>query len=296
MGDDNMNPREELKEAMSEFAPDLRLLDCGWVLEGEGDSGAATDEDNQGVDDIVVDWVGVDPSGRLNVLLWLGPGSEELAGGLVGFAMEVLHRAESQFPFVMSHLGNCGIRPEMAPRLVLADSHFSAETLRRLAVLGSERIRLIEVHEVRTDSGVSHHLVSRWPEGEVSESVGRVSFLERLPENLRGLAESVLQRLDHVDERVQYAGMGSDYLEWRLRGHSLCTLQFIDGVLKGGTESEELNELPDGDAVETFVGSVLQRYFEVLEEKPAGSEVGEESIVDKGLSVVLSHEELDAFM
>lgn len=296
MGDDNMNPRDELKEAMSEFAPDLRLLDCGWVLACERDSDSAEEADGQDDDDIVVDWVGVDPSGRLNVLLWLGPDSEESAGGPVELALEVLHRAESQIPFIMSHLGNCGIRPEMAPRLVLAATQFSARTLRRLAVLGQERIRLIEVHEVRTDSGVSHHLVLRWPECETSGSVGPVSFLESLPEHLRGLAESVLQRLDHVDERVQYAGMGSEYLEWRLRDHSLCTLQFIDGALHGGVENKEIIELPDADAAEAFVGSVLQRYFEILEEEPAGSGASGESIVDQGLSVVLSHEELDAFM
>ncbi len=296
MGDDNMNPRDELKEAMAAFAPDLRLLDCGWVLTGDADSEPAADAPDPEADDITVDWVGVDPSGRLNVLLWLGPDDEDLSVGLVELALETLHRVEHQLPFILSHLGNCGIRPEKAPRLVLAATHFSASVLRQLAVLGEERMRLVEVHEVRTDSGVSHHLVLRWPEHEDCVAMGPVSFLECLPEGLQVLADSILQRLDHVDERVQYGGMGSEYLEWCLRDHTLCTLELIEGCLHGAVSGSNGQELPDEEATEAFVGLVLQRYFEILEEEPVGSDSEEASIVDQGLSVVLSHEELDAFM
>ncbi len=296
MGDDNMNPRDELKEAMTEFAPDLRLLDCGWVLESESDPSSVVDAEGSGLDDITVDWVGVDPSGRLNVLLWLGPEGDDASPSLVELALEILHRAEAQLPFILSHLGSCGIRPEKAPRLVLAAAHFSPSVLRQLAVLGENRMRLIEVHEVRTDSGVSHHLVLRWPEQDDSAAIGPVSFLEHLPDHLQALADSVLQRLDHVDERVRYGGMGSEYLEWCLRGHTLCTLQYLDGALLAAVSGQDASELADEANAETFVALVLQRYFEILEEKPGSKDSEDTSIVDQGLNVVLSHEELDAFM
>ncbi|MDF1836972.1 MAG: hypothetical protein P1V35_03810, partial [Planctomycetota bacterium] len=60
-----------------------------------------------------------------------------------------------------------------------------------------------------------------------------------------------------------------------------------------GQESDELTQMGASDA---FIERVLRRYFEILEEAPAGDGGEGESLVDQGLSVVLSSEELDAFM
>ena len=296
MTDGDLDPRAELKEAMGEFAPELRLLDCGWVLEGETQSEAEGGLESTESDDVTVDWVAVDPSGRLNLLLWLGPDGESFAEEPISLALEVLHRAQHQLPFILSHLGNCGIRPELAPRLVLAAPSFPAGTLRKLSVLGEERIRLIEIHEVRTDSGVSHHMISRWPENEESIPVGPEAFMARLPEGSRALAELIMQRLDHVDEHVGYGGMGVEYMEWRLRSQVLCALELRDGQLQASVAGAESAPLSEEDGGESFIESVLQRYFEILEDEPDGA--GEEggSLVDQGMGVVLSHEELDAFL
>ncbi|MFT4647789.1 MAG: hypothetical protein ACI9X4_001003 [Glaciecola sp.] len=291
-----LNPREELGEAMAEFAPDLRLLDRGWLLEGDSEIESDFDSETASADELTVDWVAVDASGRINLLLWMGADGDAIPSDPVELALEVLHRAQNQIPFILAHLGNCGIRPDLAPRLILAAEHFSASIVRKLGVLGEDRMRLVEVHEVRTASGVSHHLVLRWPEKQNSEPVGPLVFMERLPDSLRATAEIVLQRLDHVDERVIYGGMGIEYLEWGLRGHTLCALQYRDGQLLASVSGGESSELTDEPSAEAFIEVVLQRYFEILEEKPVGGDEDGKSLVDQGLGVVLSHEELDAFL
>ncbi len=288
-----MDPRQELREAMEEFAPELRFLDCGWVLEAADSADELSEDPFDPENDITVDWVAVDASGRLNLLLWLGDGGSERTAAL---ALEILHRAQDQSTFILSHLGNCGIHSDLAPRLILAADHFSAATLRQLAVLGEERMRLVEVHEVRTEGGVSHHLVSKWPEHLESQAVGPVVFLENLPEHLRAIGECILQCLDHVDDRVIFGGMGLQFLEWRLRDRALCALEHRDGVLLASVAGEESRDLSQEGAADAFIERVLENYFEILEDAPVGDGDGDASLVDQGLSVVLSSEELDAFM
>jgi hypothetical protein len=294
-GEGELNSRDDLRDALAEFAPELRLLDCGWVLEGNESSDLDL-EDSPLSSDLVVDWVAVDASGRMNLLLCLDPESGLGAGEWVDLALEVLHRAQVQQPFILSHLGNSGIRADLVPRLILATDHFADATLRKLSVLGSERMRLIEIHEVRTDSGVSHHLVSRWPEHTEAVTTGPVDFLERLPEALRPTADRILQCLDHVDERVGFGGVGIEYIEWRLRNQTLCALEHRGGVLHASVAGSTIAGLSDEAGAEHFVELVLQRYFGILEDEPDGAGEEEESLVSQGMNVVLSHEELDAFM
>ncbi|MEZ5973695.1 MAG: hypothetical protein R3E96_02300 [Planctomycetota bacterium] len=155
----------------------------------------------------------VDAKGRLNLVVWLGTDRDALPAEPVDLALELLHRAQEQSPFILRHLEAMGVRCHGDLRLVLISDHFLESTVRKLAVLGPARLRLIEVHEVRSSSGASHHLVHRFPLQE-EQLVGPEEFLDRLPAAPREVAAFVLERLRFIDDRVDLLACNSEALEW----------------------------------------------------------------------------------
>ncbi len=300
----------ELQQALADFAPDLRLLDSSLILgadehpasEPEGDHNFSAAEavenphDQSGLGDLVVDWVAIDSKGRLNLVVWLGSDARSLPGEPVDIALEMLHRVNEQFPYIQRHLGSEGIRREFPPRLILIATHFLDVTVRKLSVLGGERVRLLEVHEVRSQSGSSHHLVARWPLAEDSEVVGPDEFLDHLHSDLRPLAESLIQRLEHVDERVMMIGSGDSALEWNLLNQPLCWLeksaQGLNGRIGGGLAVPLLDE----GSANAFLENVLRHYFVMLEADPEREAEPKTALVDQGMGLVLSSDEMDAFL
>ena len=293
-GDADGDFAEELQAALEEFAPELRLLDRGLVL-GAGEGEEEGDESPE-MGDLVADWVALDSSGRLNLVVWLGDDRSLLPAEPVDLALEMLHRVVQQLPFIQRHLGSEGVRTERPPRLVLIASHFVDGTVRKLAVLGAERVRLLEVHEVRSQSGASHHLVPRWPLVEEVEDVRPDHFLDHLHGDLRPLAACLLQRLEHVDERVSLVGSGESSLEWSLLNEPLCWLEKSSQGLSGRIGGGGVVELTDEPSADAFLEDVLRRYFQMLDVDPERPEGEKTALVDQGMGLVLSSDEMDAFL
>ena len=307
-------PRGELEGALQEFAPELRVVDRGLILRADlrADSALAsglqessqreeTERSEHWIGDLIVDWVCVDPTGRMNLVVWLGSDRAALPAEPTDLALEILHRVREQMPFILRHLGTQGVQARVAPRLVAIATHFTEGTVRKLAVLGDERVRLLEVHGVESESGASYHLVQRWPFEAEQAATSPERFLERLHGDLRTVAQSVLESLQHVDERVVVLGAGQDLLEWNLLNQTLCRIEQDQGELRGRVGGEGLLTPLDEESAQRFLESVLRRYFDVVSHDPEkepldGSLASQgESLVDQGLGVVLSAEEMDAF-
>jgi len=288
----------ELQTALHDLMPDLRLVDRGLVLGAESQEAGSMGEEmpEPSIGDLLVDWVAVDPRGRLNLVVWLGSDRSQLPAEPVDMALEILHRSRRQWPFILRHLGPQGVRAESEPRLILVATHFTEATVRKLAVLGSDRVGLLEVHEIRTDSGASHHLVHRWPLQGEGEPGGPDAFLLHLHQELRPLAQSLLQRLQRVDERLVLLGSGAELLEWSLGNQPVCWLEQGQGGLQGRTGNGAVTSLVDGPTADAFLEDVLRRYFEVVEADEEEDDADKTSLVSQGMGLVLSEDELNAFL
>lgn len=309
--------RGELEGALQEFAPELRVIDRGLILRADlrpaGSDGLthfeASHEDDEDlaersdvwIGDLIVDWVCVDPTGRLNLVVWLGSDREALPAEPTDLALEILHRVREQMPFILRHLGTRGVQARVEPRLVAVATHFLDGTVRKLAVLGAERVRLLEVHGVESESGASYHLTARWPLDTEESTPSPERFLESLHGELRHVAETLLEGLQHVDERVVVLGSGRELLEWTLLNQTLCRLEQNQKGLLGRVGGDGDETSLDHESAQRFLEAVLRRYFEVVSADPEKEWGGEEtrtssdSLVDQGLGVVLSAEEMDAF-
>ncbi|MEZ6019614.1 MAG: hypothetical protein R3F17_05775 [Planctomycetota bacterium] len=283
--------------ALRSFAPELRIVDRGLIL-GVGAPLEANEGDAswQALGELTVDYVAVDAKGRLNLVVWLGTDRDALPAEPVDLALELLHRAQEQSPFILRHLEAMGVRCHGDLRLVLISDHFLESTVRKLAVLGPARLRLIEVHEVRSSSGASHHLVHRFPLQE-EQLVGPEEFLDRLPAAPREVAAFVLERLRFIDDRVDLLACNSEALEWTFDNQPLCAIEAAPGALQARVGMGERLALDGMPAAEGFLDQVLQRYFDLrLAEPDEGEPAGPPALVDQGMKVVLSSEEMDAFL
>ncbi len=310
--------RGELEGALQEFAPELRVVDRGlilradlrpegadgysaWEASAEEAPGLPAERSDVWIGDLIVDWVCVDPAGRLNLVVWMGSDRDALPAEPTDVALEILHRVKEQMPFILRHLGTRGVQARVEPRLVAIATHFLDGTVRKLAVLGAERVRLLEVHEVESESGASYHLTARWPMESEVVTPSPERFLESLQGDLRAVAETLLESLEHVDERVVVLGAGRELLEWSLLNETLCRLEQNQGTLQGRVGGEGSWAALDEESAQRFLEAVLRRYFDVVSGDPekdlgvSGAAQPGESLVDQGMGVVLSTEEMDAF-
>lgn len=216
-----------------------------------------------------VDWVGVDSTGRLVlVLLVESDGVDPVIAALDALAFVQRNRG-----VLAGHLQSPRLRPEVSPVVALVAESFSDRMLGRLSGLDAESVRLFEFRTVA--SGRGEHVYLAPIEASPARTAvlaprGSDVFLRALESERRELAEFALKRIARIDDLVTHAA-SEKTITWRWRGELLCSLSSLDDQLDARIE-------PDGKSlrlvavadIEAFVDLALQRYVELLGAPAAG--------------------------
>jgi hypothetical protein len=242
-----------------------------------------------------VDWVGVDSTGRLILVLMVdSDGSEPVLAALDALAFVQKNRG-----VLAGHLQNQRLRPEVSPVVALVAESFSDRMLGRLSGLDSDAVRLFELRTVASARGEHVYLapIEAVPaRAAVIAPRGSDVFLRGLDEARRALAELALKRVGRIDDLVTHSA-SEKTITWRWKGELLCSLSSVDDHLDARLE-------PDGRTVrftstadiEAFVDLALQRYVELLG-AASGPRIAANS--GQGLAVepreLLTPAELEAF-
>lgn len=242
-----------------------------------------------------VDWVGVDPSGRIVFASRCAGDGEEP----VVFAVDVLVFFERNRSAIARHLDARTVRPELDPLIALVAENFTERLLARFAGLGARAPKLFEVRELSSTRGERAYLVP------VPASFGRVelpvqrtpsAFLAELGEGVRPLAELSIQRLSRIDDKLSLV-CGERTLSWRFGDALLCSIAEVGGRLEGQVHggASEPRALALGGDVEDFVDRVLGRYVELLGSEPMTEPSDSPMLVAVDAGMTLTAEEIAAF-
>lgn len=210
-----------------------------------------------------VDWVGVDSTGRLVlVLLVREDGVEPVIAALDALAFVQRNRG-----VLAGHLQNQRLRPDVSPVVALVAESFSDRLLGRLSGLDAEAVRLFELRTVTSARGEHVYLApieARAAREAVTAPRGAEVFLSRLDVERRALAELVLKRIGRIDDLVGYTA-SEKTVTWRWQGELLCSLSSVDDQLDARIEpgggSQPLTSSAD---LEAFVDLALGRYVALL--------------------------------
>ncbi|MCK6445555.1 MAG: hypothetical protein L6Q99_04120 [Planctomycetes bacterium] len=210
-----------------------------------------------------VDWVGVDSTGRLVlVLLVREDGVEPVIAALDALAFVQKNRG-----VLAGHLQNQRLRPDVSPIVALVAESFSDRMLGRLSSLNAEAVRLFELRTVASARGAHVYLApieARPAREAVIAPRGAEVFLSRLDVERRALAELALKRIGRIDDLVGYTA-SEKTVTWRWQGELLCSLSSVDDQLDAriepGGAGERLTSTAD---LEAFVDLALARYVDLL--------------------------------
>ncbi|MCC6409094.1 MAG: hypothetical protein IT453_18180 [Planctomycetes bacterium] len=242
-----------------------------------------------------VDWVGVDSTGRLIMVLMVdSDGTEPVIAALDALAFVQKNRG-----VLAGHLQNQRLRADVSPLVALVAESFSDRMLGRLSGLDSDAVRLFELRTVVSARGEHVYLapIEAAPaRAAVIAPRGTDVFVRGLDDAQRALAELALKRIGRIDDLVSHAA-SEKTITWRWKGELLCSLSAIDEDLEARVEPEGRNlRLTSTADIEAFVDLALQRYVDLL-----GSPGGPSGAVVKVPSLnlepreLLSPAELEAF-
>lgn len=271
--------RAHVAGGLAEFFPGFEVVDRDLDL-GEGR---------------VVEWVGVDSTGRLILVQMVAAdGAEPVISALDALAFVQRNRA-----VLAGHLKSQRLRPDVSPVVALVAESFSERMLGRLSGIDAEALRLFELRTVVSARGEHVYLapVAAAPtRAAVLAPSGRDVFLGGLDEPRRALAELAFKRIGRIDDLVGYTA-SEKTVTWRWQGELLCSLSSVDDRLDGRVE-------PDGRAqrlgaaadLEGFVDLALARYVELLG-MPSGPRGASEPPTERPLGPreLLTPAELEAF-
>lgn len=271
-------PSAQWDAALRDAFPDVEWLDSDLDL-GEGRS---------------VDWVGVDPSGRVVFALNCdGSGDSAVITALDAFVFFERNRA-----IFAQHLRSARVRVSLNPLVALISDSFSEQLLARLSVLEFESLRLLELRQISSARGERAYLVPVTPShGRHTPAVrrGPEAFLATLTEAERPIGELLVRRIGRIDEQLSpSAGDGS--LSWRFGEELVCSLSRVEGVLEGQVAPAGLpHPILEVAQVESFVDEVLGRYVALLGSAPMtpSSDPSMFAAIDAGMT--LTAEEIAAF-
>lgn len=241
-----------------------------------------------------IDWVGLDPTGRV-VLALRCDGSGESA---VILALDALIFFERNRAVLGQHLQSARVRTSLAPIVALISDSFSEQLLARLCGLGAGGLRLLELRQLSSSRGERAYLVPVTPSfgrNAPPAARGPEAFVATLSESQRPVAELLVKRIGRIDERLS-ATAGDQSLSWRLGEEPLCSISQIEGVIEGQIAPVgEPRELVDAAHVEVFVDHVLGRYVSLLSgtAMTPASDSAMFAAVDAGMT--LTPEEIAAF-
>ncbi len=241
-----------------------------------------------------IDWVGLDPTGRV-VFALRCDGSGESAVILALDALVFFERNRAVFG---QHLQSARVRASLAPIVALISDSFSEQLLARLCGLGAGGLRLLELRQLSSARGDRAYLVPVTPSfGRNAPPAprGAESFLATLAQAQRPIAELLVKRIGRIDERLSVTA-GDHSLSWRLGDEPLCSISQIEGMIEGQVSPlGEPIELLDATHVEVFVDHVLGRYVSLLSgtAMTPSSDFTMYAAVDAGMT--LTPEEIAAF-
>src|SRR5262245_14381694 len=123
-------PLAALTEGLDDIVPGLEILDRELAFEG----GARAD------------LAGVDPSGRLHLVLLAG---EDAGGAPLGW-LDALQVLRTQMDLLVRHLGEGRVNPERAPRLLVVTPIAEEKLGARLAALVDSGVSVLGLHAVKS--------------------------------------------------------------------------------------------------------------------------------------------------
>ena len=241
-----------------------------------------------------IDWIGIDPSGRIVFVLHCdGDGEAAVLAALDAWVFFERNRT-----VLGEHLRSTRVRPALAPILALIADSFSEQMLARLCGLSASGLRLLELRQLSSARGERAYLVAVSPSfGRSSPSAARgpEAFLSALPEGQRSLGELLIRRIGRIDDQL-FVSAGDRSLSWRLGDEPVCSITQIDGVIEGQIAPEgDPRAIVDASQVEIFVDHVLGRYVAMLGGAPmaASSDPAMFAALEAGMT--LTPEEIAAF-
>ncbi len=241
-----------------------------------------------------IDWVGLDPSGRVILALRCDGNGDS---GVI-LALDALVFFERNRAVFGQHLQSARVRASLAPIVALISDSFSEQLLARLCGLGAGGLRLLELRQLSSARGERAYLVPVTPSfgrNAAPASRGPEAFLAALAQSQRPLAELLVKRIGRIDERLS-ALAGDHSLSWRLGDEPLCSISQIEGLLEGQISPlGEPREISDAAQVEIFVDHVLGRYVGLLSgtAMTPSSDSAMFAAIDAGMT--LTPEEIAAF-
>ncbi|MCP3918206.1 MAG: hypothetical protein GY711_21865 [bacterium] len=248
-----------------------------------------------GLGTIAADLVGVDPQGRLVLVLI----PEDPGDASVLTAIDAMSQARGTLALLARHLEEPRLALDLAPQIVLVGERFEPRTIERLSVFDELELRLLEVREVRSARSVSTFFVDPGAGAAGAppklEARGVENFLVGLDEDQRAGTELLVRRLERVGEGVQLVAAG-ERLEWRFRGAPLCSVAPVGDELQANFPRGAPRPLVEAEDFETFVEGAIERYFDLLDGPPQDEDLQDVEIVPPAdTGPILTPEEIEAF-
>ncbi|MBM3988793.1 MAG: hypothetical protein FJ294_12650 [Planctomycetes bacterium] len=214
-----------------------------------------------------VPYVGVDELGRLVLVLCLEPE----AGDAAALALDALAFARARSTALVKHLNAPRLRTPLAAVVWVVARGFGADERVRLARLEPGAVRMFECVCIESQRSVGEYLleVSAASETAPSATVAPAATspsapLAGLPQPLRELAESVIRRVEHLDDDLD-ATRTPDHIAWRFQDELVCSVSLMGGELAGAVPGGDFDGAIAGPSdVERFLGAAVQRYLAVL--------------------------------
>ncbi len=247
-------PLAALSAGLDQIVPGLEILDRELVFEG----GARAD------------LAGVDPSGRLHLVLLAGEDPDRAALEV----LDALALLRAQLELLVRHFGERAVNPELAPRLLVVSASSDERLSERLAALQDAGVLVLGLRSVKSAAGERSYLVRLGQRpGATSGAGGTAAFLRALPVKLEALGHGLVERMARLDEELEPSADATT-LVWRLQGEVLCRVERIGDSLQASVAPRhEPMALADEDDLEKLVERSLSRLVKLLgmtrAEKPA---------------------------
>ena len=237
-------PLAALTEGLDEIVPGIEILDRELSFEG----GARAD------------LAGVDPSGRLHLVLLAGEDADRAALE----ALDTLQVLRTQVDLLVRHLGEGRVNPERAPRLLVVTPTAEEKLGARLGALVDAGVSVLGLRAVKSASGERTYLVRTGTGGGGASAGGVAAFLRGLPARIEPLGQMLVERMERADEEITPSGDGTA-LVWRLQGEVLCRVERVGDLLQAsvapGHEPHTLNDVAD---LEKLLARAYARLTQVL--------------------------------
>ena len=241
-----------------------------------------------------IDWVGIDPSGRVVFALFCDGSSE--AGVISALDAKVFF--ERNRPVLAQHLRSPRVRTALEPIIALIAESFSDQTLARLCGLAGSSLRILELRQLASSRGERAYLVplaTNFVRNAPYVTHRPEAFLAALPEERRSLGELLIKRISRIDDQLA-ASAGDRTLSWRLGEELLCSIVQIEGNIEGQIPpAGSAREINSPAHVESFVDKALERYVILLGSAPPASSPDTPMFATVDGGMTLSAEEIAAF-